>query len=145
MIRTQNIDQLFYLTPDLFKQFAIHFYEHQAINGAFYQQFISMLGKANRPINALEDIPFLPVRFFKNHQIITSEVEKINPQASAVLFKAVVPLVKSIVNIWYKMSGFMKSRLPNVLIFFMEIYNNTVSLLCYHLILKEVNHPWFTW
>jgi phenylacetate-coenzyme A ligase PaaK-like adenylate-forming protein len=88
MIRTQNIDQIFYLTPDLFKQFAFHFYEHQAINGAFYQQFISMLGKANRPINALEDIPFLPIRFFKNHQIITSEVEKINPQVPAVLFES---------------------------------------------------------
>ncbi|MET3980711.1 phenylacetate-coenzyme A ligase PaaK-like adenylate-forming protein [Mucilaginibacter sp. UYP27] len=57
---------------DGFNQFALQIFQYQAANCGVYKAFISGLKLNPATIKSLEDIPFLPVEFFKAHNIVTS-------------------------------------------------------------------------
>jgi len=58
---------------------ALEVFDYQCLNSTVYQQFVSSLGKRAKPVNALKGIPFLPVEFFRSHEILSGEepVQKI--------------------------------------------------------------------
>src|SRR5450631_2960928 len=62
-----------------FCETALDIFNYQYNNNKVYNNFVNSLGKDPSEINTLSDIPFLPVEFFRNHKIITSDlpVEKI--------------------------------------------------------------------
>lgn len=59
-----------------FNNIALEIFNFQAINNLVYRDFIHLLGIEIKSIKKIEQIPFLPVSFFKNKKIIANK-EKI--------------------------------------------------------------------
>ena len=59
-----------------FKQMAFSVFRHQFENNKVYRSFCDLLYIHPSDVHALEDIPFLPIQFFKNKKIISS-LEKV--------------------------------------------------------------------
>lgn len=87
MIRTQNISQIFYQADSIFEEKALAFFQHQAVYSCFYSKYVQALSKEADSVRNLSQIPFLPVRFFKHHEIITHEIE-MNAGAEKLLFES---------------------------------------------------------
>ena len=58
-----------------FRAKALEVFHLQARSVAVYREYLSVLGLDPAKVNALEDIPFLPVEFFKSHRIIRDDLE----------------------------------------------------------------------
>lgn len=52
-----------------FLSLALHHFKYQAVACEPYARYLSYIGTDCNEINRLEDIPFMPVRFFKTHRI----------------------------------------------------------------------------
>ncbi len=59
-------------TPEDFKQVAFSVFRHQFENNKVYRSFCDLLYIHPSDVHVLEDIPFLPIQFFKNKKIISS-------------------------------------------------------------------------
>lgn len=55
-----------------FEQVALKIFHHQYINTKIYQRFCNLLGVTKTSVKHLEDIPFLPIEFFKQEKIVSS-------------------------------------------------------------------------
>jgi phenylacetate-coenzyme A ligase PaaK-like adenylate-forming protein len=67
-----SYDTLFNIRSDAeFRLLANLLYKHQYANNAVYRDFADHLGIKPGDVKSLEDIPFLPVSFFKTHDIVT--------------------------------------------------------------------------
>lgn len=74
MLRNEYFKRLNSISTEAeFKSLAFEVFRFQSENNGIYSQYISML---NREVNSIYDIPFLPVEFFKSHQV-TSTKEKV--------------------------------------------------------------------
>ena len=62
-------------SPDNFSEAALQVFRYQANNCAVYKQFINSLNVDVASVNKLSDIPFLPIEFFKQHQVVSSADE----------------------------------------------------------------------
>lgn len=58
--------------PDEFLESALEMFRFQYHHNRVYRQFCSLLHSDPTKINTLETIPFLPVEFFKTHEIVSS-------------------------------------------------------------------------
>ncbi|WP_311953421.1 LuxE/PaaK family acyltransferase [Mucilaginibacter terrae] len=58
-----------------FTQAALQVFRHQAQNNAVYRQFINGLQINIDAVTQLADIPFLPIEFFKQHTVVSSNAE----------------------------------------------------------------------
>ncbi len=56
-----------------FEQKALEIFRFQAKNCATYADFISFLGVDVNAVKSLANIPFLPIQFFKTHQILANQ------------------------------------------------------------------------
>lgn len=54
---------------------ALDVFQYQSRHNALYRQYLSLLGVSPEAITRVEDIPFLPIRFFKSHLIQTGAWE----------------------------------------------------------------------
>jgi len=67
-----DINQLFSISsPRQFKDAALQVFRHQARNCTIYQQFLRGLSINPESISELNQIPFLPIEFFKNHKVVS--------------------------------------------------------------------------
>ncbi|WP_454801945.1 LuxE/PaaK family acyltransferase [Mucilaginibacter phyllosphaerae] len=57
---------------DSFKQTTLQVFQYQAQNCAVYKAFIDSLKLHPANVQSVEQIPFLPVEFFKNHKVVSS-------------------------------------------------------------------------
>lgn len=66
-------------TPEDFKQVAFSVFRHQFENNKVYRSFCDLLYIHPSDVQTLEDIPFLPIEFFKSKKIISSleEVQEV--------------------------------------------------------------------
>ena len=73
MMGLQNLrDKIFNLKSQKdFLEISLEVFNYQYYNNAIYQDFIKSLGKDPSKINTLYELPYLPVEFFKNHEIIS--------------------------------------------------------------------------
>lgn len=55
-----------------FEQTSLAVFNHQAENCRIYKEYISHLRINPRDINSLTDIPYLPISFFKSHEILST-------------------------------------------------------------------------
>jgi phenylacetate-coenzyme A ligase PaaK-like adenylate-forming protein len=53
---------------------AFEVFEYQHTNNSTYNSFAAILGKKPGTVKTLEDIPFLPVEFFRNHKIVAGNL-----------------------------------------------------------------------
>ena len=65
--------RLLELNSNDFEDFALEIFHWQSSCNSLYKEYISYLRTDTRSINRLEDIPFLPIEFFKQHVIKTGE------------------------------------------------------------------------
>lgn len=55
-----------------FEKIALKVFRHQFENNKVYQDFCLLLKKDKSNVKTISDIPFLPIQFFKSHEIISS-------------------------------------------------------------------------
>jgi phenylacetate-coenzyme A ligase PaaK-like adenylate-forming protein len=58
-------------TLNEFNEIALHLFRYQYANNSIYKRFVDALGIHAEKVFSLEQIPFLPVSFFKTHEIRT--------------------------------------------------------------------------
>ncbi|MFD2563212.1 LuxE/PaaK family acyltransferase [Aquimarina rubra] len=55
-----------------FEKAALRVFQHQYINCRIYQRFCNLLGITKSSVKTTDDIPFLPIEFFKQEKIVSS-------------------------------------------------------------------------
>ena len=56
-----------------FKETALRVFKHQFENNDVYRSFCDLLYKNPSDVKEIQDIPFLPIQFFKSHNILSSK------------------------------------------------------------------------
>ncbi|HEY8388364.1 MAG TPA: acyl transferase [Parasegetibacter sp.] len=64
---------VFALTPEVFVEHSLELFHFQYSHNSYYRQFVDALKVNPRSVERLADIPFLPVSFFKDYEIKTTE------------------------------------------------------------------------
>lgn len=59
-------------TPQEFEKIALEVFRYQYINNPVYQRFCNLLGIAKTSVKKVEDIPYLPIEFFKKEIILAT-------------------------------------------------------------------------
>ncbi|WP_297691690.1 acyl transferase [uncultured Eudoraea sp.] len=68
-----DINKIFEIkTSSEFNKMALEVFNFQYDNNTTYQKFCSYLGKSKSNVTAVEEIPYLPIEFFKSKQVITT-------------------------------------------------------------------------
>ena len=57
----------------LFNEKTLEVFDFQSRNNPVYKEFLSLLNISPKNIRNIEDIPFLPIQFFKSHRIVSSD------------------------------------------------------------------------
>ncbi|PRY07323.1 hypothetical protein CLV24_12461 [Pontibacter ummariensis] len=70
-----HINQLHQKDPFDFDSVALALFQYQAQHNPVYREYLARLGKAPQQVQALEQIPFLPIEFFKEQEVKTGEFE----------------------------------------------------------------------
>ncbi|MFD1062945.1 acyl transferase [Winogradskyella litorisediminis] len=66
-------DRIFNITSEKeFKELALKVFKFQFENNPVYRSFCDLLFKHPSDINTIEDIPFLPIQFFKSHEVLSA-------------------------------------------------------------------------
>jgi phenylacetate-coenzyme A ligase PaaK-like adenylate-forming protein len=66
--------QVFSITnPQQFEEIALQVFQYQAQHNDVYKAFIEGLGRSAEDVLSVQDIPFLPVEFFKAHKVLTTD------------------------------------------------------------------------
>ncbi len=60
-----------HLTPAGFPLVALETFRHQAAENPVYRQYLALLGCDAAGVSALDQIPFMPIEFFKTHRVVT--------------------------------------------------------------------------
>ncbi|MBN1251108.1 MAG: acyltransferase [Bacteroidales bacterium] len=71
MIDFQNKNIFNLLSESEFGDIAIDIFKYQYKNNIVYKQFVDYLNVDYKKINTVEQIPFLPIEFFKTHKVIS--------------------------------------------------------------------------
>jgi hypothetical protein len=65
------VNNIFSVTTPTFDQLALTVFQHQYTNNKVYHQWVNDLGITPQCVTAINDIPFLPVSFFKQFEVTT--------------------------------------------------------------------------
>jgi phenylacetate-coenzyme A ligase PaaK-like adenylate-forming protein len=65
-------DKIFSVTEADFEAVALEIFHFQYHSNPVYQSWVTTLGLDSTGINTLEKIPFLPISFFKTHEVVTT-------------------------------------------------------------------------
>lgn len=69
---TKNFkNALFKITPSNFEEYALQAFYFQATHNPVYRAYLSALSIDKNQIKKLSEIPFLPIDFFKTHQVLS--------------------------------------------------------------------------
>lgn len=74
----QGYHNIFSLTAPLFEAEALRVFRFQHAQNGVYRAYCDAIGVQEGRVNSLDQIPFLPIRFFKSHEVKTTAFE---PQA----------------------------------------------------------------
>lgn len=55
-----------------FTKITLKVFRHQYDNNAVYRDFCNLLGRNKENVKQVNDIPFLPIQFFKSHEVLSS-------------------------------------------------------------------------
>jgi hypothetical protein len=56
-------------------EIALKVFRYQFLTNSIYQQYCQAIGRPPEQVNEVHQIPFLPIRFFKSHQVVSGEFE----------------------------------------------------------------------
>lgn len=72
-----------------FEKLALEIFRFQAAGCPVYREYISLLGIDPGKVNSIFSIPFMPISFFRDHDVITSEGNRLlTPEAEKILLTA---------------------------------------------------------
>ena len=71
MISTSDIFSI--SNPKQFEKIALKVFRFQYENNLVYKEFCNLMNTNVQEVKALQQIPFLPIQFFKSHRVISSE------------------------------------------------------------------------
>lgn len=71
-ITSEWIDKIFSIKPPELEALALEIFNFQYTHNDIYGQYARAVGRTPRNVKQLTDIPFLPVRFFKSHEVVTT-------------------------------------------------------------------------
>ena len=73
-----SIDEIFNIeNEEQFNELALRIFQYQAENNEVYKEYLFHLGTNISKVDSIYKIPFLPIEFFKTHQIITGDNEPV--------------------------------------------------------------------
>ena len=61
------------ITPQRFEAVAMQVFGYQAKHNPLYHKYLSLLGKTSDSVTSLDQIPFLPISFFKTHAVQSAQ------------------------------------------------------------------------
>lgn len=64
---------LFDFNKSPFEEKALAIFRLQATQNSVYRRYLELIGVDMQSVGKMEDIPFLPIRFFKSHEVCTGE------------------------------------------------------------------------
>ncbi|MDN3203493.1 acyl transferase [Algoriphagus sediminis] len=64
------------LTPDSFDDFALRLFQFQACENKVYTNYLSAREIDPKKISTVEEIPFLPIQFFKNFKVVSGSEDQ---------------------------------------------------------------------
>lgn len=64
---------IFSLNEKAFERFALELFAYQSINNPVYKQYLNHLNIAPKKVRSITRIPFLPISFFKSHEVKTDD------------------------------------------------------------------------
>ncbi len=64
------------ITQEAFEGFALQTFRFQYNNNVVYRQWTDLLGLSPTKVSTLEQIPFLPIEFFKSQQVVSSPLQE---------------------------------------------------------------------
>jgi len=67
------VNNIFSVSPSTFEKQALNIFKFQYNENKIYRQWINALNVEINKVNQLSQIPFLPVSFFKTHNVITGD------------------------------------------------------------------------
>lgn len=56
-----------------FEKITLKVFRHQYDNNKVYRDFCSLLNKDKQNVKTIKEIPFLPIQFFKSHEVLSSQ------------------------------------------------------------------------
>ena len=56
-----------------FEKTTLKVFRHQYDNNAVYRDFCTLLKRDKQNVKDIKDIPFLPIQFFKSHEVLSSK------------------------------------------------------------------------
>ena len=68
-------DKIFTVEQPDFEQLALEIFQFQYNNNAIYQHYVNALSIVGSKVKSIDQIPFLPIRFFKSADIKTTDFE----------------------------------------------------------------------
>ncbi len=69
-------DRIFEISSDeQFQELALEVFQFQAAENPVYQSYLDHLGILPGSVKILDEIPFLPVEFFKKHRVVTGNLD----------------------------------------------------------------------
>ncbi len=71
----KDYHKIFSIQAAGFDKLALELFRYQARANPVYAEFVSALGIIPDQVEKIVDIPFLPIRFFKNREVITESVQ----------------------------------------------------------------------
>jgi phenylacetate-coenzyme A ligase PaaK-like adenylate-forming protein len=69
-----KVNNIFSVNDESFNDQALQLFKYQFANNKVYNQWVSALHVNVKEVKRIEDIPFMPVNFFKTHQVITGNI-----------------------------------------------------------------------
>ncbi len=85
MLRYDREDIIRDMTEEEFEKLAMEIFYYQAVFNPVYREYLSYLKKDLRRVTCIEEIPFLPIDFFKTHKVLCEKEEE--DTASAMKWK----------------------------------------------------------
>lgn len=73
--KARYLRQLHDSQPFDFAETALALFRYQAAHNPVYQAYVQQLGRDPQQVSRLEEIPFLPIEFFKTHEVKTGAFE----------------------------------------------------------------------
>lgn len=94
------------VNEETFESIALAVFRYQVQNNPLYQEFINLLGVSVEAVTTMQQIPFLPIQFFKYHKIQTQkwEPERIFTSSGTTLQQPSRHFVRSLK--WYNQCAF---------------------------------------
>lgn len=71
--RTLLSEKILQINEENFSELALEVFRFQAKYNPLYRSYLSLIGRSIEDIQRLENIPCLPIQFFKNHRIQTGD------------------------------------------------------------------------